>query len=60
MGRAIDAFCRGVEVAIAAVSQSDELLIGEIADLWFHSYVVLASRGLDPDDVDAELRRRER
>lgn len=50
----------GVEVAIAAVSQSDELLIGEIADLWFHSYVVLASRGLDPDDVDAELRRRER
>lgn len=50
----------GVEVAIAAVSQSDELLIGEIADLWFHSYVVLASRGLDPDQVDAELRRRER
>lgn len=50
----------GVEVAIAAVSQSDELLIGELADLWFHSYVVLAARGLDPDDVEAELRRRER
>ncbi len=50
----------GVEVAIAAVSQSDELLIGEIADLWFHSYVVLAARGLDPDLVEAELRRRER
>ena len=50
----------GVEVAIAAVAQSDELLIGEIADLWFHTYVLLAARGLDPDDVDAELRRRER
>lgn len=50
----------GVEVAIAGVSQSDELLIGEIADLWFHSYVLLAARGLDPDQVEAELRRRER
>lgn len=49
-----------VEVAIAGVSQSDELLIGEIADLWFHTYVLLAARGLDPDDVEAELRRRER
>lgn len=50
----------GVEAAIAGVSQSDELLIGEIADLWFHSYVLLAARGLDPDQVEAELRRRER
>jgi phosphoribosyl-ATP pyrophosphohydrolase/phosphoribosyl-AMP cyclohydrolase len=50
----------GVEVAIAAVSQSDEDLIGELADLWFHSYVLLAARGLDPDQVEAELRRRVR
>lgn len=50
----------GVEVAIAGVSQSDERLIEEVADLWFHSYVLLAARGLDPDQVEAELKRRER
>jgi phosphoribosyl-ATP pyrophosphohydrolase/phosphoribosyl-AMP cyclohydrolase len=50
----------GVEVAIAGVSQSDERLIEEVADLWFHTYVLLAARGLDPDQVEAELKRRER
>ena len=50
----------GVEVAIAGVSQSDDRLIEEVADLWFHSYVLLAARGLDPDQVEAELKRRER
>ena len=50
----------GVEVAIAAVSGDDERLVEEIADLWFHTYVLLAARGLDPDAVDAELRRRAR
>jgi phosphoribosyl-ATP pyrophosphohydrolase/phosphoribosyl-AMP cyclohydrolase len=48
----------GVEVAVAAVSESDEALIGELADLWFHSYVLLAARGLDPNAVEDELRRR--
>jgi phosphoribosyl-ATP pyrophosphohydrolase/phosphoribosyl-AMP cyclohydrolase len=48
----------GVEVAIAGVSESDEQLIGELADLWFHSYVLLAARGLDPAAVEDELRRR--
>jgi phosphoribosyl-ATP pyrophosphohydrolase len=38
----------------------NDALIGEVADLWFHSYVLLAARGLDPDQVEAELRRRER
>jgi phosphoribosyl-ATP pyrophosphohydrolase/phosphoribosyl-AMP cyclohydrolase len=50
----------GLEVALAGVSESDERLIEELADLWFHSYVLLAARGLDPDDVEAELRRRVR
>ncbi|MDQ5821777.1 MAG: phosphoribosyl-ATP diphosphatase, partial [Actinomycetota bacterium] len=47
----------GMEVAEAA-RESDERLVAELADLWFHSYVLLAARGLDPDDVEAELARR--
>jgi phosphoribosyl-AMP cyclohydrolase / phosphoribosyl-ATP pyrophosphohydrolase len=48
----------GVEAALAGATESDQRLIEEMADLWFHSYVLLAARGLDPDDVEAELRRR--
>jgi phosphoribosyl-ATP pyrophosphohydrolase/phosphoribosyl-AMP cyclohydrolase len=50
----------GVEVALAGASESDQRLIEELADLWFHSYVLLAARGLDPQRVDEELRRRQR
>jgi phosphoribosyl-AMP cyclohydrolase / phosphoribosyl-ATP pyrophosphohydrolase len=50
----------GLEAALAGASESDERLVAELADLWFHSYVLLAARGLDPDDVEAELRRRVR
>ena len=50
----------GVEAALAGVSESDERLVEELADLWFHSYVLLAARGLDPQRVDDELRRRQR
>ena len=39
---------------------SDERLVEELADLWFHSYVLLAARGLDPERVEEELRRRHR
>ncbi len=49
----------GVEAALAGASESDERLIEELADLWFHSYVLLAARGLDPAAVEDELRRRE-
>jgi phosphoribosyl-ATP pyrophosphohydrolase len=34
-------------------------LVRETADLWFHTLVLLAWHGLGPDDVLAELRRRE-
>jgi len=34
-------------------------LVGEVADLWFHSMVALAHYGLAPADVLAELERRE-
>jgi len=48
----------GVEAALAAVADSDERLVEELADLWFHSYVLLAARGLDPATVEEELQRR--
>ena len=50
----------GLEVALAAVSEGDERLVSEIADVIFHCYVLLAARGLDLADVEAELRRRAR
>jgi phosphoribosyl-ATP pyrophosphohydrolase/phosphoribosyl-AMP cyclohydrolase len=48
----------GVEVAVAALDESDERLVSEVADLWFHTYVLLAARGLDPSAVEDELARR--
>ncbi len=48
----------GVEVALAGAGESDERLVEEIADLWFHSYVLLAARALDPARVEEELARR--
>src|SRR5580765_7783132 len=50
----------GVEAALAGAGESDERLVEELADLWFHSYVLLAARGLDPAAVEAELARRAR
>lgn len=34
-------------------------LVGEVADLWFHTMIALSLHGLRPADVVAELRRRE-
>ena len=34
-------------------------LVGEVADLWFHSMIALAHYGLTPADVVNELARRE-
>jgi phosphoribosyl-AMP cyclohydrolase / phosphoribosyl-ATP pyrophosphohydrolase len=48
----------GLEVALAATGESDERVVSELADLWFHSYVLLAARGLQPSAVEDELRRR--
>ena len=46
------------EVVIAAGDDDDAALIRETADLWFHSLVALAARGLDHKAVLAELARR--
>jgi phosphoribosyl-ATP pyrophosphohydrolase/phosphoribosyl-AMP cyclohydrolase len=48
----------GVEVALAAVTQSDDKLVGEAADLLFHLTLLLKSRQLSLGDVVAELERR--
>jgi phosphoribosyl-ATP pyrophosphohydrolase len=46
------------EVLLAGKSGDSAALVHEIADLWFHTLVLLASRGLGPDEVLAELHRR--
>jgi phosphoribosyl-ATP pyrophosphohydrolase/phosphoribosyl-AMP cyclohydrolase len=48
----------GLEVALAGAGESDERLLSEVADLVFHTYVLLAARGLDPTAVEDELERR--
>jgi len=43
----------------SGVEASRQRLVGEMADLWFHCLVALAHYGLRPEDVLAELHRRE-
>ncbi len=47
------------EVVIAAKDGDREQIVYEMADLWFHSLIVLSQFDLGPEDVLAELRRRE-
>ncbi len=47
-----------VEVVVAALDQSDERLISEMADLLYHTLVLLAHRDVSWEDVEAELARR--
>ena len=46
------------EVVVAALAESDDRVISEVADLWFHALLLLRARGLDPSAVETELRRR--
>lgn len=46
------------EVVVAALAQSDQRLIEEMADLIYHGLVLLAAHGLSWSDVLAELQRR--
>ncbi|WP_133365889.1 phosphoribosyl-ATP diphosphatase [Qipengyuania sediminis] len=48
-----------VETLIAALSGSDNELVGEAADLLFHLTVLLAAKGVPLARVMAELERRE-
>jgi len=47
-----------VEVVIAALSQSRERQIDELADLFYHTLVLMAHQNISLDDVRAVLHRR--
>ncbi len=49
-----------VEVILAAKSQGNARLVEEIADLTYHTLVLLAERGLTPADIAAELEKRKK
>ena len=46
------------ETVMAAKDGDAEKLVYEVADLWFHTMVLLADQGLSSDDVLKELARR--
>lgn len=46
------------ELVLAGTASDDTAVVHEVADLWFHTLVLLAQRGLGPADVLAELERR--
>jgi phosphoribosyl-ATP pyrophosphohydrolase len=47
------------EVVMAGKDGDPGKIVYEVADLWFHTLLLLAQHGLQPADVLAELRRRE-
>lgn len=64
LARGPDAFLKKIgeeatELVMAAKDNTPERIIGETADLWFHCLVALAHYGLRPEQVLAELSRRE-
>lgn len=48
----------GLELALAAVAQSDQEIIGEAADLLYHTLLLLQVKGLSLSQVVAELEAR--
>ena len=46
------------EVIVAALAQDNQRLIEEVADLTYHTLVLLSARGLTPIQVFGELERR--
>jgi phosphoribosyl-ATP pyrophosphohydrolase len=47
------------ETVMACKDGDAKKIVGEVADLWFHSMLALSAHGLAPADVLAELERRE-
>lgn len=47
------------EVVMAGKDGEPRKIVYKVADLWFHSMLLLAQHGLEPADVLAELQRRE-
>ena len=64
LARAPDAILKKIgeeatETVMAAKDGDAARIVAETADLWFHCLVMLAHYGLRPEDVAAELARRE-
>lgn len=64
MGKGEDAILKKIgeeatETVMAAKDGVAGRIVSETADLWFHTLVMLAHYGLRPEDVVAELERRE-
>lgn len=47
------------ETIMAAKDGDKQHIVYEVADLWFHTMILLAQQGLSPQDVLNELARRE-
>lgn len=47
-----------IEVVLAVKGQGNARVIAELADLYYHTLVLLTARGLSLADVEAELQRR--
>ncbi len=47
------------DLSAGGTAAQHQALVGELADLWFHSLVAMAHLGLHPDEVIGELARRE-
>lgn len=47
------------ETIMAAKDGNPDQIVYEVADLWFHTLVLLAQQGLHPEQVLQELARRE-
>jgi len=47
-----------MEIILAAKGQTRQRLIEEVADLTYHTLVLLAEKGIEPGDIRAELERR--
>ncbi len=61
--KGVDGICKKIgeeatETVIAAKNEDDAALVCETADLWFHTLVLLAHRGLSHQAVLDELARR--
>ena len=46
------------ETVIASKSGKNDEIVHEVADLWFHTLVLLKHHGLDSEDILKELERR--
>ncbi len=61
--KGIDKICKKIgeeasEVIIASKNNSPEEIKYEIADLYYHLYVLMVERGIKPEDIYDELRKR--